>query len=234
MLRNFMRYFGAYRFLFESPKWVNHLLIGAVCQFIPIVGQLVLMGYVYSVIEAKHRHGQDQFPDFDFNQLGAYLVRGVWPFLVSLVAALPVILLTGAGILVFVLSGVAADRADDPPILMIAIMMVGIPVFVLLILGLQAVLLPMTLRAGLSQDFGSAFSMTFIRDFVGRVWKELLLSMLFLIISAPFVVLAGLLMLFVGVYAAAVVLVFAKIHLQYQLYELYLQRGGTPFPLKSA
>src|SRR5688572_4499091 len=110
-----MNYFGAYRFIFESPKWPIHLLIGAVCQFIPIVGQLVLMGYIYSVIEAKHRHGRDQFPDFTFDRLGAYLVRGLWPFLISILAALPLILLAIPGVFVFAIAGAAGNQSGEPP-----------------------------------------------------------------------------------------------------------------------
>ena len=228
-----MEYFGAYRFLFESPKWATLLLIGVVCQFVPIVGQFVLMGYLYWVIEAKLRHGPDQFPEFDFNQLGVYLVRGVWPFLVSLVAAIPLFVLMIPAFVVFVLSGAAIDqRGGGPPWFFIGLIFTGILVFILLSLALHILALPMILRAGLSQDFGSAFSMEFVRDFLGRVWKELLLAMLFLIVSAPFLMLGGFILLFVGIYPAAVLLVFTQQHFQYQLYQLYLKRGGTPIPLK--
>jgi hypothetical protein len=229
----FMNYFGAYRFAFESPKWAIHLLIGTVCQFVPIVGPFVLMGYIYSVIEAKLRHGRDQFPDFDFNQLSAYLVRGIWPFLVSLVTALPMIFLMIPAFLIFAIGAAAsADQRDGPPwfaiILFIGWMLVG----AIVMFAIQIVAVPMLLRAGLSQDFASAFSMSYIRDFLSRVWKELILSLLFMWVTAPFVLLGGLLLLFVGIYPATVVMLFAQFHFHYQLYELYLQRGGTPIPFK--
>jgi hypothetical protein len=227
-----MQYFGAYRFIFESPRWATHLLIGAVCQLVPIVGPLVLMGYIYNVLETKHRHGRDQFPPFDFNRLSVYLVRGLWPFLVSVVAALPVFLLLVPFILIVALSGAATGQNGDPPLFTIGLFAVGIPLFVVFLFALHVVAQPMVLRAGFSQDLGSAFSMAFVRDFLSRVWKELLLSILFLIVTAPLVMLAGLLAFCVGVYAAAVVLMFAQLHFHYQLYELYLQRGGTPIPLK--
>jgi hypothetical protein len=44
---------------------------------------------------------------------------------------------------------------------------------------------------------------------------------------------AGLMVCFIGVFAAAGLIAFAQYHLMYQLYELYLERGGTPIPLKS-
>lgn len=229
-----MNYFAAYRFPFESPKWALHLLIGTVCQFVPIVGPFVLMGYIYSVIEAKLRHGRDQFPDFDFNQLSAYLVRGVWPFLVSLVTALPMMVLMIPAFLIVFIGMASADQSDGPPWFAIILFIGWMLVFAVLMLVIQIVSLPMLLRAGLSQDFASAFSIAYVRDFLSRVWKELLLSLLFLWVTAPFVLLAGLLLLFIGLYPATVVILFAQFHFHYQLYELYLQRGGTPIPYKDA
>jgi hypothetical protein len=209
-----------------------NLLIGAVCQFIPIVGPLVLMGYLYSVIEAKHRHGDAEFPDFSFDRLSMYLTRGVWPFLAALVAALPLIVLIVPAFIGLAVLQVASTRTEDPPIAAIAIFAAGGLALMLLSVLWQFVTMPIILRAGLSQDFGTAFSMEFVRDFLSRVWKEWLLSVLFLVITAPFVMLAGLLLFCIGIYAAAVVLSFAQFHIQYQLYELHLQRGGTPIPLK--
>jgi hypothetical protein len=197
---------------------------------------MVLMGYVYSVIEAKVRLGRDQFPDFDFNQLGVYLLRGVWPLLVSLVVILPVILVMTLTMIPFVVifatSTIGSRPSNDPPWFFIVILITCVLVFGVVILVLQVIAMPMTLRAGLSQDFRSAFSMVYVRDFLGKMWKEMLLSLLFLIVTAPFVLLAGLLLLFIGMYPATVILQFARFHFHYQLYELYLQRGGTPIPLK--
>lgn len=230
-----MQYFGAYRFVFENPKWPMLLLIGAVCQFVPIAGPLVLMGYLYSVIEAKHRHGPEQFPAFDFDRLGDYLLRGVWPFIASLAVALPVVLLSILavfGIVAFVLS---TQQAGEPPpaalFIFVPLLILGI-MFVVLVAHMLA--LPLTLRAGLSQDLRTTFSLAFVQDFFSRVWLEMLLSMLFLVITLPFLMIAGFLMLIIGIYVATVVMTFAQFHFHYQLYELYLQRGGTPIPLKES
>lgn len=210
-----------------------HLLIGAGCQFIPIVGPIVLMGYLYGVIEAKHRHGDAQFPDFDLDRLGVYLMRGVWPFLAALVASLPlIILIVPAFVAITFLQVAAQGQTGEPPAAAIALFISAGLALMLLSFAWHFVTMPIILRAGLSQDFGTAFSLVFVRDFLSRVWKEWVLSVLFFLITAPFVVLAGFLLFCIGFYAAAVVLTFAQSHLQYQLYELYLQRGGTEIPLK--
>ena len=227
-----MQYFKAYRFFFESPKWAMHLLLGAACQFIPIVGPLVLMGYLYNVIEAKHRHGDAQFPDFDLDRLGVYLMRGIWPFLVALVASLPLIVLIVPAFLALTFLQVASSQTGEPPTAAIALVISGALILLLLSFTWHLVTMPLILRAGLSQDFGTAFSLEFVRSFLSRVWKEWVLSVLFFLITAPFVILGGLLLFCIGIYAAAVVLSYAQFHIQYQLYELYLQQGGTPIPLK--
>jgi hypothetical protein len=43
---------------------------------------------------------------------------------------------------------------------------------------------------------------------------------------------AGLLLCCVGILPATALILVAQYHLFYQLYELYLQRGGEPIPLK--
>jgi hypothetical protein len=227
-----LQYLAAYRFLFESPKWPLHLLILFVCQFIPIVGPLVMWGYLFDVIEAKHRTGAQEYPEFDFDRLGAYLVRGLWPILVAMVLAIPFIIVALPILLIFVFSRAAGNPSSEQPFIGL-LMAIGILVFFVLMFAMQILVVPLILRAGLSQDFGAAFSMTFLKDFMGRVGKELLLSFLFLLVTFPFVLALGVLALCIGVYAATVIIQFAQFHLYYQLYELYLARGGTPIPLKT-
>jgi len=167
------------------------------------------MGYGYDVIEAQHRHGRDQFPAFDFNRLGSYLTRGAWPFLVSLVVAIPVFTVIGILFLGFAISLLAAQNAGDPKPFPIVLFAVAFLVLAGLYFAFLFVTTPMALRAGLSQDFSAGFSKTFVRDFLARVWKEQLLSFLFLMITCPFLFVAGILLLFVGVYALAAVVLFA-------------------------
>jgi hypothetical protein len=93
---------------------------------------------------------------------------------------------------------------------------------------LAIIQLPLYLRAGLRRDFGSAFSMAFLKDFLKRTWGPLLLSQIFLHVTGVVVVLAGFMLCIVGMYPAAALVMMATHHIDYQLYELYLQRGGEP------
>jgi hypothetical protein len=57
------------------------------------------------------------------------------------------------------------------------------------------------------------------------------LAALFLIAVSILLQFVGLLFFCVGAYAMPVIAAFASMHLDKQLYELYLARGGEPIPL---
>jgi hypothetical protein len=198
------------------------MLILSVCQLIPIVGPMVMWGYVFEVIEARHRHGAQEYPPFDFDRLGVYLTRGVWPFLILLVVVAACLLVALPILFLSMIPAVTGNPSSQPSQFAFVI---GIIAFMVLMFAVQILMAPLLLRAGLSQDFASAFSLPYLKDFLSRVGMELVLSFLFLLITAPFIAALGILALCIGIYAA--------IHLYYQLYELYLARGGTPIPLKT-
>src|SRR5436190_21917671 len=85
--RGAMEYGQIVSYVFQNPNWLINLLMMGVCQLIPIVGPLVLVGYQFEVVEALHRDPRRTYPDFDFGRFVDYLVRGLWPFLVGLVAS---------------------------------------------------------------------------------------------------------------------------------------------------
>jgi hypothetical protein len=225
-----MQYIQAYRFVFQSPKWFMNLLFSALCILVPVVGQMVLMGWAFEVIEAL-LVSRGAYPDFDTNRLGKYLMRGLWPFLVYLVVSVPVSMVGGVIYMITVFAG-AALAQDHPMVLWVIFPFVFVLVVALSLLT-HIVLVPLCLRAGLGQDFASAFSVEFVKDFLKRMWKEMLLVWLFLVVTAPFVAIAGLLLLCVGIYFAQALIMLAQYHFWYQFYDLYLQRGGTPIPLQA-
>ena len=69
-------------------------------------------------------------------------------------------------------------------------------------------------------------------DFVKKTWVELILSILFIQFSGMILMMLGLLAFCIGAYAAMAIMLLAQSHLWYQLYMLYLSRGGRPVPLK--
>ena len=231
-----MEYMRVYNYIFENPNWFMNLVLLAVCQLIPIVGPIVGLGYQFFVVEALHRRTHVTYPDFDFNRFGDYLLRGVWPFLVSLIVAMILVPLFYAVMIVGVLVVAGAAAAAGPDWGGVVGGVLGLIMFFGLFafgLGLNFVIQPMFLRAGLSQDFGQAFNFSFVKDFCARVWKEMLAFWLFVMVTGMLVALAGFVACFVGMYVAIAVLILAQAHGLFQLYELHLSRGGMPIPLKT-
>ena len=234
-----MHYRRAYGYVFDSPNWTMNVLFGFLCQasamIVPVVGPLLFMGYQFEIVEALHRGRGRTYPDFDINRFADYLLRGLWPFLVSLVVMLvfmPVLFVVSYGSII-ALALTAASVGDTGAILVVVI---GGPLVLLLnvALGLllNVVLTPLMLRAGLSQDFAAAFNLGWVKDFLGRVWRELILVGLFLVLSSLLMMFAGVLLCCIGSFAALALVTLAQAHLFYQLYALFLARGGEPIPLK--
>lgn len=230
-----MRYMRSYKFVFENPKWPINILWLCLCALsglvIPVIGQIIMVGYLFEIIEFMHRRGDDsRYPDFTLDRFAQYLMRGLWVFLVQLIVLLPLILVLGVfyGALIAMLVVIKGEVGTAFLVLMAVFFVV------LLVAGILMALLtfPLGLRAGLGQDFMAAFSMAFIKDFVGKMWKEEVLVTLFLAVTAIPLGLIGLLMCLIGIYPVAALMQFAQAHLNYQLYELYLERGGMPIRLK--
>jgi hypothetical protein len=230
-----MQYFDAYQYVFRSPNWIVNLLLVTLCQFIPVIGPMVTMGYQFEIIEALHRDPRRVYPDFSFDLFVDYLKRGLWPFLVSLlvgmVLAVPLTIVIYIVMIAVALlaagiggEGGAAFGIIGMPLAILVIMVIAILISVLII--------PMVLRAGLAQDFAEAFKFDFVKSFLSLTWKEIFLSALFMAATGAVVVLVGLAIFCIGSYVAASLLMLAQAHIYFQLYQLFLARGGEPIPLQ--
>ena len=219
-----MQYLRAYEYVFENPKWLKNVLLCTVCAIIPVVGMIVLMGYLCDVFDALRRREATGYPDFDFGRFGEYLTRGVWVFLVAFVVSLASLPVMGVGMLILFLTMAAAAQAL--PIVVACGIAFGALFFFVIAILLNAVVEPIVIRAILLRGFTEAFSWKFIADFAKRMFWQIILVQLFLMVSAIAWMIFGLLLLCVGVYFVMPVVMYAQFHLHYQLYEEYLRRGG--------
>ena len=229
-----LEYLRAYQYIFENPEWTTVLLWGALMAIIPVVGPLVLLGYMFFIIDALLESNGTRYPVLDLNRFVDYLVRGVWPFLTSLVVSLvllPVffVLWFAAAIIPMAIAGAGGEDAGPVAgIVMIVLMLFMMLVVTVLSLGLNIVMFPLLLRAGLAQDFAEAFNIAWIKDFVRKMWLDTLLAILFLMVTSMVVVMLGYLACCIGVLFAQPIVFMAYAHILYQLYAIYLTRGGTP------
>jgi hypothetical protein len=230
-----IEYFKTYTYFFEHPDWANSLLMGSVCMLIPILNGILLAGYRYEIVEMKLRFPDQLYPKFDFARFSQYLTRGIWPFLidmiVQMVLVVPLLLLFyGSMFAIFI----TMANNETAGVIVLAVVLPLVILFVLAIsMLLSLVMVPLYLRAGLSQDFGQAFKFDWIKDFLRKVWLPTLLMNLFLMVSGGMLAILGEMACFIGLFPAIFLLggpVAGYAH--YQLYRLYLARGGEPIPFK--
>jgi hypothetical protein len=236
-----IEYMRSYNYIFENPNWAMNVLWGFLCilssAVIPILGQLVFMGYQYELIHVLLTNGGRRYPDFDLNRFGDYLGRAIWPFLVGLVLVIPmVIVMYGSLIAVGIAAGVIGAAAGDDVGAVLAILVGTVGFLLVMAVWLLAIGLvtPMVLRAGLQQDFAAGFDMGWAIDFLKKTWVELILSSLFVGLTGLLLMSVGFFVFCIGAYAGVSLMMFAQSHLWYQLYLIYLGRGGKPIPVKIA
>lgn len=229
-----LEYMRAYQYIFANPEWTMVLLWGALMSIVPVVGPLVLLGYMFVIIDSLLATKGTRYPVLDLNRFVDYLVRGLWPFLVSLVVSLvlmPIFFVLWLVVTIIPMAIAGAGGEDAGPvagIVMMVLMLFMMVVVMALSLGLNIVMLPLLLRAGLSQDFVEAFNVAWIKDFVRKMWLDTLLAILFLMVTSLVVVMVGYAACCIGVFFAQPIVLLAYAHILYQLYAIYLTRGGTP------
>jgi hypothetical protein len=222
---------------FKSPKWMMNLLLGGVCVLIPIVGPMVILGWLITGFWARQDERFETFPEFDFSHFGKYLERGLWPFLVAFVtsAAFSIIMVPVIWVLLIpmiVVGGFSSGNEPNAGTCFGAIAMVLVMLVVaVLIFAMMLVLVPLKIRASLTQDFAQSFDFGFVKRFLALTWKEIVVSSLFVMIAGTLLICLGMLVFCIGMYFATVVVYFSWTHLHKQLYQLYLSRGGEPVPL---
>jgi Protein of unknown function (DUF4013) len=235
-----MSYVDAFTDFFKSPKWMMNLLLGAVCFMIPVVGPLVYMGWLITGFWGREDRRPETFPDFDFSNFSTYLERGVWPFVVTLVVTF--VMVVPATIISFMIMfgtvfGMAAGHEaghahnDAPPVWLGLgfVIMFGVMMCLQLVAGL--VLVPLMLRAERSQDFRAALSFGWVKDFIARMWLDMLVSLLVLMVGGMLLGIIGYMMLCVGILFVVPIVQYAWFHMKAQLYDHYVTRGGQPVEL---
>lgn len=230
-----VHYLQAYGSVFDGPHWGANLFWVTLCHLIPVVGEIVFLGYSFEIIELNSRQPAAPNPPFTFDRFVYYLTRGVWPWLVRFIAQfilqIPIMLLYFAVVIPLIFLMPRLGNPTGPIVFGVGI---GLFVIAALTFGIctALVLFPIILRAGLTQDFVPAFKVKWIIDFNRRVGVDVVLVILFMVCTVPVLFYLGYFMCFVGLFPAITIIQLAFTNLLWQLYNLYLARGGEPIPLK--
>ena len=82
----------AFTFAFEDKDWLKKLGIAGLVMLIPLIGQLIVGGWSLEVTRRVIQREPEALPDW--SAFGDHLVRGLKMFVIGLVYALPIILLS--------------------------------------------------------------------------------------------------------------------------------------------
>jgi len=82
---------SSFSYMFQDKDWIKKILIGGVVGFVPIVN-FAAIGYVIQIIR-NVRAGQP-LPLPEWDQFGQYFKDGLWIFLIFLVWAIPIIVVS--------------------------------------------------------------------------------------------------------------------------------------------
>lgn len=215
--------------LFKTEKKWMTLLLLSVCFLIPVVGPMVILGYLFRRY-AGERAGIPA-ADFDFAHFGEHLQTGLWPVLSGMVAALvcvPFVML--AMVPMFVIP--VLDPQNE--VLILIGFALGMGLYMAALLAMNLLIMPIQLRSGLMMDFMAGFSGRFLIDFIKKVGLSYFLWYALLMMASVLLMFVGYLAFIVGVYVVVTWVAVTSFHLLFQHYDLYLERGGTPIPVNPA
>lgn len=100
----------ALSFAFEDEKWMSKLLLGAAIMLIPIFGWFALMGYVIAVTHNVMAGEPRPLPDWE--DLGRYFMDGLMFWIVTMVYALPFLIIICPIAVVWLLPALAGEQED--------------------------------------------------------------------------------------------------------------------------
>ncbi|MDX1943812.1 MAG: DUF4013 domain-containing protein [Pirellulaceae bacterium] len=232
-----IEYLAAVRIVFSHPDWVKNVLLVGVFSLIPVLSVPFLLGYLFEVTEMLHRRAAAPYPLFEIRRYDRYVTRGIWAYLVTNIVGtvlgpvLNIVLQLSVFGIMAATSAIQSDPGTGTIIVAIIVTLLAVGLLMFLLV-MMVILTPVYLRAGLTQDFAGTFKFRWWGDFLRRVWLETLLVNLFSLLASGVLITLGCAVLCVGVLFTGAIASLMAAHLNWQLYELYLARGGEPIPLK--
>ena len=110
-MQNTMEYGKAFTFPQEDKDWIKKVAIAGVVTLIPVVGGILLSGYVLEITRRVIAGEAQVLPEW--SDFGGLLKKGLFYFVVALVYAIPLILLFACVGLSFAGAGLAANGDVD-------------------------------------------------------------------------------------------------------------------------
>jgi hypothetical protein len=228
----------ALRFTTSAPNgWTNILLCALLylsTQIVPILGLIVMQGFFAEVHRRLVLRHPAPYLRFEFSDLSQYLSRGVAPFVINLVIALPFALIgvaMGVGFVLAVSAGAAtAFGGNEELALVVGLGFASLCFIPFAVLWLALSNAAMT-RAELTGELSKAFAFGELWSYAAKTWKRVLLTSIVMAFVSFGLLVLGLLACFVGIFVTLSIQFLAGLHVRWQIYNEYLLEGGEPIEL---
>ncbi len=214
-----MNFGKAFTYVFEDPDWIKKVLIAAVMNIIPIVGSLVSMGWAMDAGQRVIRQDPMPLPGVEF---GKHLGMGFKAFVIGLVYAIPMIIIT---LPISITSAMTMDNSDtaNTVVIIVSLCCGGLAFLYGLVL---AVAMPAALGNFLATDqLGAAFRFSEIIGLVRAAPGAYLMVLLGGIVTG-FIASLGSIVCVIGVLATSAYAMVVMGNLYGQAYRAAIANGA--------
>jgi hypothetical protein len=230
-----MQYMRGWRALVADPDWKKKILVASALFLstlcIPIVGQVVLMGYLTLALRRSVQGQDSPLPrlDFDFEYMGKLLGFGFKPMIASMIYSLVIVPIAMVFAVVMMIAPMLMQSGNEEVGLII--MAVAFLLYMVAIMFAQTVVTIAVLRATLMDDLGAALKPKAVFAMTRLLFKELIIGMFVMMLIGMPLVFGGMLFFYVGLFPAVAVLMHIQKGFHAELYRVYLEKGGEPLPI---
>ena len=213
---------------FKSPNWPMNLLWMFVCQLASVifVGSLVMLGYQAEVAESRSGGRSEHWPDFNPDRFSDYMMRGLWPFLWSMIWSIPLIFLIGIPAFTTIfLSRVLLQNNND--VSGVIVIITGSVVSVSVYFFAMVAMLASVMHAGLGNDFQKGADIKWIGSYISKMGRTTIWVGIVFVLVSLVAYAVGLLLFCVGFIVATPYINLVVADLYAQLHDIFVSRGGV-------
>lgn len=219
-----MNFTKAFTYIFDDQRWLEKLVIPLLVTLIPVVGWMVVAGYLMRVTRNVAEHQVEPLPELDF---GGDLGRGFKVFVANLAYALPIIIVSTLLFLPLALTQNSSEAS------LIAIMLAALGGFVILLYALfLAVLMPaVNANLAVKEKIGAALEFKTIFRMLRNNLKAWLIVMGGVLLCSAIIAPIGGIVLAIGAIVTGFYSQLIVAHLTGQAYAHSQTPGGQGAPL---
>jgi len=211
----------AFTFAFEDKDWIKKIGIAGLVMLIPLIGQITVLGWALEVTRRVIRREPETLPDW--GAFGDYLVKGLKMFVIGLVYALPIILVS----ICFSLPSVFMQNGGDDTMAaaLSAISFCMSCIFALYGIAMAFIIPAAYANFAVTDELGSAFRFSEVFGLVRTAPSAYLLVLLGSIVAGLIAGL-GIILCFIGVIFTSAYAYVIQSHLWGQAYNEAMAKKG--------